>query len=58
MVITRPALYVVGTPIGNLSDLSPRAVEILRDVYKRQEQFLGFPLSHPVERVEIDRYEP
>lgn len=22
------------------------------------EQFLGFPLSHPVERVEIDRYEP
>lgn len=31
MVITRPALYVVGTPIGNLSDLSPRAVEILRE---------------------------
>ncbi len=25
-------LYVVGTPIGNLSDLSPRALNTLRDV--------------------------
>ncbi len=25
-------LYVVGTPIGNLADMSPRAVETLRDV--------------------------
>ena len=25
-------LYVVGTPIGNLSDFSPRAVETLRTV--------------------------
>ena len=25
-------LYVVGTPIGNLSDLSPRAVETLSEV--------------------------
>ena len=23
-------LYVVGTPIGNLSDMSPRAVDVLR----------------------------
>ena len=25
-------LYVVGTPIGNLSDFSPRAVQTLREV--------------------------
>ena len=25
-------LYIIGTPIGNLSDLSPRAVEILQNV--------------------------
>jgi 16S rRNA (cytidine1402-2'-O)-methyltransferase len=30
--IERPALYVVATPIGNLGDLSPRAVAVLRGV--------------------------
>lgn len=25
-------LYIVGTPIGNMSDMSPRAIDVLRDV--------------------------
>lgn len=32
MEIDRPALYVVGTPIGNLSDFSPRGREVLETV--------------------------
>ena len=32
MQINPGTLYLVGTPIGNLSDLSPRAVEVLSQV--------------------------
>lgn len=32
MIMDKGILYVVGTPIGNMSDMSPRAVETLRSV--------------------------
>ena len=31
-MIEKNTLYVVGTPIGNLSDFSPRAAQTLADV--------------------------
>ena len=32
MSIERPALYIVATPLGNLGDLSPRAIAVLSEV--------------------------
>jgi len=46
-----PGLYVVGTPIGNLEDLSSRAVNTLRDV----SLILAEDTRHT--RILLDRYE-
>lgn len=32
MLVVKGTLYIVATPIGNLSDMSPRAVQVLSDV--------------------------
>ena len=49
-------LYIVGTPIGNLSDLSPRAVETLgkvdfiaaEDTRVTQKLLTHFSISKPM----------
>ena len=38
-------LFIVGTPIGNLGDMSPRAVETLREVDLIAAESRG---SHPI----------
>jgi 16S rRNA (cytidine1402-2'-O)-methyltransferase len=45
-----PGLYIVGTPIGNLDDLSPRALETLREV----EAILTEDTRHT--RILLNRY--
>ena len=32
LIFEKGTLYIVGTPIGNLSDLSPRAAEVFENV--------------------------
>jgi 16S rRNA (cytidine1402-2'-O)-methyltransferase len=56
----KPGLYVVATPIGNLGDLSPRAVETLCDadvVLAEDTRVTGKLLAHAGSKVPMRRYD-
>ena len=60
--MSRGTLYVVGTPLGNLSDLSARVIEVLRAVpvvaaedTRRTRGMLHAIAAHPERREEMIR---
>jgi 16S rRNA (cytidine1402-2'-O)-methyltransferase len=55
-----PGLYIVATPIGNLSDLSPRAAETLRQadlLLVEDSRITGKLLAHVGAKVPMRRYD-
>ena len=55
-----PGLYVVATPIGNLGDLSPRAVDTLRNadlILAEDTRVSGKLLAHAESRAPMIRYD-